>query len=169
MKNPSESSFRSLVDSCKQQNKPVVVTGCVPQGDAKKAEKDWGDVSVIGVQQIERVVEVVSQALEGNHVHLLGRSKKEKPKLDLPKIRKNPFIEIIPINLGCLGSCTYCKTVHARGALTSYPPSEILARVRQVIGEGVREIRLTSEDAGMKKRKLKAFFFSHLIFRGLWT
>jgi tRNA A37 methylthiotransferase MiaB len=38
VKNPSESSFRSLVDSCKQQQKPVVVTGCVPQGDAKKGE-----------------------------------------------------------------------------------------------------------------------------------
>jgi hypothetical protein len=33
-------------------------------------------VSVIGVQQIERVVEVVDQALQGNRVHLLGRSKK---------------------------------------------------------------------------------------------
>lgn len=38
VKNPSESSFRSLVDSCKQKQKPVVVTGCVPQGDAKKGE-----------------------------------------------------------------------------------------------------------------------------------
>jgi hypothetical protein len=78
----------------------------------------------------------------------------EKPSLDLPKIRKNPFVEIIPINLGCLGSCTYCKTVHARGALTSYAPEEILARVRQVIADGVREIRLTRlQDMRGKKRE----------------
>ncbi len=63
VKNPSESSFRSLVTECKQRGGQVVVTGCVPQGDAKKAEEQWGDVSVIGVQQIERVVEVVEEAL----------------------------------------------------------------------------------------------------------
>lgn len=35
-------------------------------------------------------------------------------------MRKNKFIEILPINVGCLGACTYCKTKHARGHLGSY-------------------------------------------------
>ncbi|ONM17351.1 Methylthiotransferase [Zea mays] len=35
-------------------------------------------------------------------------------------VRKNKFIEILPINVGCLGACTYCKTKHARGHLGSY-------------------------------------------------
>ena len=38
---------------------------------------------MIGVQQIERVVEVVEEALRGNRVHLLSRSKKNKPSLTL--------------------------------------------------------------------------------------
>ena len=29
--------------------------------------------------------------------------------LDLPKIRRNPYIEVISINTGCLNNCTYCK------------------------------------------------------------
>jgi len=57
--------------------------------------------------------------------------KKDLPSLDLPKIRKNKDIEMyfifikkysIAINAGCLGSCTYCKTVFARGKLLSYTP-----------------------------------------------
>ena len=36
------------------------------------------------------------------------------------QVRKNKFIEILPINVGCLGACTYCKTKHARGHLGSY-------------------------------------------------
>jgi threonylcarbamoyladenosine tRNA methylthiotransferase CDKAL1 len=154
VKSPSESSFRALVAECKRRGGEVVVTGCVPQADAKQAEEQWGDVSVIGVQQIERVVEVVEEALRGNRVHLLGRSKKNKPSLDLPKIRRNQFVEIIPINLGCLGACTYCKTVHARGSLTSYTREQVVSRVRQSVAEGVKEIRLTSEDAGAYGRDI---------------
>jgi len=60
-------------------------------------------------------------------VRLFGQKKEGGRKtggapLLLPKIRKNPLIEIIPINTGCLNQCTYCKTKHARGELGSYPP-----------------------------------------------
>lgn len=54
----------------------------------------------------------------------------------------------MPINTGCLGSCTYCKTVQARGKLGSYAPEALVERVKQAIGEGVKEIWLTSEDTG---------------------
>lgn len=52
--------------------------------------------------------------------------------LDLPKVRKNNLIEIIPINSGCLNQCTYCKTKAARGDLRSYPVEEIVQRVESV-------------------------------------
>ena len=75
-------------------------------------------------------------------------------RLDLPKIRKNPLIEIIAINTGCLNSCTYCKTKHARGDLGSYPPDEIVARAVKAFQEGVVEIWLTSEDTGAYGRDI---------------
>uniref|UniRef100_A0A7M5WLE1 tRNA-t(6)A37 methylthiotransferase n=2 Tax=Clytia hemisphaerica TaxID=252671 RepID=A0A7M5WLE1_9CNID len=89
----------------------------------------------------------------GHAVRLLGQKKKEGQKiggakLDLPKIRKNPLIEIIAINTGCLNQCTYCKTKHARGELGSYPPEELVERVKQSFEEGVVELWLTSEDTG---------------------
>lgn len=73
---------------------------------------------------------------------------KQLPSLLLPKVRRNRFIEIIPINVGCLNFCTYCKTKHARGDLQSWPVSEIVQRVKDSIAEGVVEIHLTSEDTG---------------------
>ena len=68
--------------------------------------------------------------------------------LDLPKIRKNPLVEIIAINTGCLNSCSYCKTKHARGQLGSYSIEEIVFRAQTAFEEGVVEIWLTSEDTG---------------------
>ena len=95
--------------------------------------KGLEEVSVLGVTQIDRVVEVVEEALKGHKVKLLA--KKDLPMLDLPKIRKNALVEIIPLSTGCLGSCTYCKTRHARGKLGSYDPVAIVERARQAIEE----------------------------------
>lgn len=42
-------------------------------------------------------------------------------------MRKNKFVEILPINVGCLGACTYCKTKHARGHLGSYTVDSLVS------------------------------------------
>jgi threonylcarbamoyladenosine tRNA methylthiotransferase CDKAL1 len=75
-----------------------VLAGCVPQG-APKSHYIQG-CSVIGVQQIDRIVEVVEQTLNGNSVRLLSKKKKDNKKyggasLNLPKVRRNPLIESI--------------------------------------------------------------------------
>lgn len=157
VKNPSEDTFRNEIQHGLNTGKHVVVAGCVPQG-APKSDYLKG-LSIIGVRQIDRIVEVVEETLKGHTVRLL-QPKKINGKLlagaplDLPKIRKNPLIEIIAINTGCLNQCTYCKTKHSRGNLTSYPPEEIVARARQAFNEGVCEIWLTSEDTGTYGRDI---------------
>ncbi|XP_043197219.1 threonylcarbamoyladenosine tRNA methylthiotransferase-like [Amphibalanus amphitrite] len=151
VKSPAESHFRNEVERGRRAGKHVVVAGCVPQG-APRSDYLQG-LSVIGVQQIDRVVEVVEETLKGHTVRLYGQKKDAGKKLGgapllLPKIRKNPLIEIIPINTGCLNQCTYCKTKHARGELGSYPIEEIVSRASAAFSEGVCEVWLTSEDTG---------------------
>ncbi|KAK4317628.1 hypothetical protein Pmani_011306 [Petrolisthes manimaculis] len=157
VKNPAEDHFRNEIKAGRESGKKVVVAGCVPQG-APRSEFLAG-LSVIGVQQIDRVVEVVEEALKGNSVRLLGKKKVEGKKaggasLLLPKVRRNPLIEIISINTGCLNQCSYCKTKHARGELGSYPIEEIVTRAQQSFSEGVCEIWLTSEDTGAYGRDI---------------
>jgi threonylcarbamoyladenosine tRNA methylthiotransferase CDKAL1 len=60
---------------------------------------------VIGVQQIDQIVSVVEETLKGNSVRMMSTKKKDKKKyggasLTLPKVRRNPLIEIIAINTG---------------------------------------------------------------------
>ncbi len=144
VKDPSEAGFLNYVKEGKKRGKAVVVAGCVPQAD--RGIKGLEGVSVIGVQQIGRVGEAVEQALQGNTIRMMSRA--ELPSLDLPKIRKNPLVEIIPLSTGCLGNCTYCKTKHARGNLMSYRPEEIVRRAVKAHEEGAMEIWLSSEDTG---------------------
>lgn len=75
----------------------------------------------------------------GNSVRLFGKKKVEGKKaggasLLLPKVRRNPLIEIISINTGCLNQCSYCKTKHARGELGSYPIGESLVLHKYTLG-----------------------------------
>ena len=150
VKDPSQAAFMHLVTKAKQEGKKVVVAGCVPQADQKIPGLE--DVSVVGISQIDRVVEVVEQTFQGSSVQLL--QKKALPRLDLPKVRKNPLVEIIPLSTGCLGACTYCKTRHARGKLGSYSPEAIVERAKVAISEGVSEIWLSSEDTGAYGRDI---------------
>ena len=129
----------------------------MPQG-APKSNFIQG-LSIIGVHQIDRVVEVVEETLKGNTVKFLSKKKEAGKKtggasLFLPKIRRNPLIEIIAINTGCLNQCTYCKTKHARGELGSYKPEQIIERAEQAFKEGVSELWLTSEDTGAYGRDI---------------
>lgn len=157
VKNPAEDHFRNEIELGKKSGKHVVVAGCVPQGAPKSGF--LSGLSMIGVQQIDRVVEVVEETLKGNSVRFLGQKKESGKKvggasLALPKVRRNPLIEIIAINTGCLNQCTYCKTKHARGELGSYRPEEIVERAKQAFSEGVCELWLTSEDTGTYGRDI---------------
>ncbi|KAK8797397.1 hypothetical protein WA158_004605 [Blastocystis sp. Blastoise] len=150
VKDPSEQAFRNLVEEGLKNQKKIVVAGCVPQ--AERSLKGLDDVSVLGVNNIHRIVEIVEQTLNGNRVVLLKQ--KEMPPLDMPKIRKDKDIEIIPLSIGCLGHCTYCKTVYARGVLKSYSIPQICDRIQTCHKEGVNEIWLSSEDTGAYGRDL---------------
>ncbi|CAG9088722.1 unnamed protein product [Plutella xylostella] len=158
VKNPAEEHFRNEIELGQARGIHVVVAGCVPQG-APRAGYLAG-LSIVGVHQIDRIVEIVEETLKGHTVRLFGQKKTNDGKkaggasLQLPKVRKNPLIEIIAINTGCLNQCTYCKTKHARGELGSYPPEEIVERARQSFKEGVCEIWLTSEDTGTYGRDI---------------
>nr|CAH8860346.1 unnamed protein product [Trichobilharzia regenti] len=167
VKGPAEDHFRNAVLEGVKLGKCVVAAGCVPQ--SRPGADYLKGVSVIGVRQIDRIVEVVEETLQGNVVRFLDKKwtpssseSKESTNtsaaagaaLDLPKIRRNPLIEILPISTGCLNSCTYCKTKQARGVLASYPIEQLLDRVRQAFSEGVKELWLTSEDLGAYGRDL---------------
>lgn len=129
VKNPSQSAMDSDIRRARDTGKKIVVAGCVPQGD-KNASALQGlsvvgerkltprksclvvllsprpvcpgpiapPLPATGTSQIDRIVEAVEETLKGNAVHML--QKKALPRLDLPKVRRNPHIEIIPLSTG---------------------------------------------------------------------
>ncbi len=142
VKQPGVDSFINRVKDLKKIHpyKTLIITGCIPQAEPKK----FKEFSIVGTKQIHNIVQVVEEALNDNVVKALQTG--EMPPLNLPKVRKNKFVEIIPINRGCLSACTFCKTKQARGNLQSYPIEDILQLATNAIREGVTQIWLTSQD-----------------------
>ncbi|MBI3032891.1 tRNA (N(6)-L-threonylcarbamoyladenosine(37)-C(2))-methylthiotransferase [Candidatus Woesearchaeota archaeon] len=147
VKNATETEFFRTLN--KLPKKPTVVAGCIAQTDQEKLK----GFSLIGTTNIHHITDVVEETLEGNQVIFTKRE--NSIRLNLPKIRKNPVIEIIPINRGCLGHCTFCKTKAARFNLQSFEKQAILQQAQQAIKEGVKEIWLTSQDTAVYGQDLE--------------
>lgn len=141
VKSPTEDKMINRVKELKK-DKNVVLAGCLPQARPEK----FKDVSKIGTYQINNIVDVVKATLEGHSVTLVAEDDIER--LNLPVVRKNPYVEIIPICRGCLGKCSYCITKKARGKLCSYPEENIIMQAEHAVQEGVKEIWITSQDCG---------------------
>lgn len=78
VKNPAEDHFRNEIKAGREAGKKVVVAGCVSQA-APRSDFLQG-LSIVGVQQIDRVVEVVEETLKGNSVRMLGQKKEAGKK-----------------------------------------------------------------------------------------
>jgi MiaB-like tRNA modifying enzyme len=127
-------------------DKKLIVAGCLPLINFERLRKEVRFDGVVGPAAGDKIVDVVKRVLNGEKVVALEGYVNAKPSLNLPRLRLNPVIGIIPINYGCLGSCTYCCVVFARGRLRSYSIQEIIERVRTDLALGVREFWITSQD-----------------------
>ena len=143
VKSPTQQKIMRRLLLLKKLKKPIILAGCMPQ--AIPCDPKLSGFSQIGVNQVNNIVEVVMEALAGNTVVLLAKENDEK--LSIPHFSPSSFVDIIPICQGCLGEpCSYCIVKAARGNLRSYPPNEILQRVKEAANRGAKEIWLTAQD-----------------------
>lgn len=124
--------------------KKLIIAGCITRAIIKNSRKLDENVSFISTHNIKNICEIVEEVLQGNSVELL--TKEKEIKLNLPKIRKNPVIGIIPILNSCMGNCTYCSVKAIKGKLFSYPIENIIKEINTCLNEGCKEIWITSQD-----------------------
>ena len=140
VKGHSQAQLFTYLDKVESLGKKVVIAGCGAQAFPERLSK----YPIVGTRQVAKVKEAVRAALDGKAPHALEREKTRR--LSLPKRRKNSVIDIVPINNGCMGSCSFCIVKRTRGNLESYDPQDIIATIEQAVKDGVREVWLTSPD-----------------------
>lgn len=65
--------------------------------------------------------------------------------LPLPMYERGAVIAHVPVVLGCSHACTFCVIPYRRGAERSRPIRDILAEVRSLAEQGVREVMLLGQ------------------------
>jgi threonylcarbamoyladenosine tRNA methylthiotransferase CDKAL1 len=146
VKNLAESKFFRELRFWKKHNVKIIVAGCISQAEPELLKDELKDVSVIGTRQLTHIVEIVKKSLDGQIIHNIENDINER--LNLPKVRRNGIIEILPISEGCMSNCAFCKTKLARGELLSYQREKIMAQFKSALAEGCKEFWITSQDNG---------------------
>lgn len=123
-------------------DKKLVVAGCITQGIVPKIKAIGSGINLVNTHNLDKI----GSAVENSDVEFLG--KKYEPKVNLPSVRKNPVIGIVPILNGCNYSCAFCSTKLVKGRLFSYPMDGIRQDVKSHLKAGCREIWITSQDTG---------------------
>ena len=145
VKGPTENRIIEILKRV-PANKKVIVAGCLPLINFERLCKEVRFDGVVGPAAGDGIIEIVKRVLNGERVVALEGAVNAKPSLNLPRLRLNPVISIIPVNYGCLGTCAYCCVVFARGHLRSYGIQEIVERVKKDLAMGVQEFWITSQD-----------------------
>lgn len=152
VKGPTENR---IIDVLKHapKDKKIVVAGCLTKISFERLCREAHFDGAVGPSVGKEIVDVAKRVLAGEKVVNLAPAK-NKPLLSLPRHQTNPIISIVPVNFGCLGSCTYCCVVFARGHLRSYSIKEVLDRVQSDYGAGDKEFWITSQDTAAYGRDL---------------
>ena len=144
VKSPTENRIIDILKKA-PKNKQLIVTGCLPLVNFERLKNEVDFDAVTGPSPGTKIVDVVNQLDSGKKI--ISLKSILEPNLYLPKIPNNKIISIVPINHGCLGSCSYCCVRYARGRLRSNPIEMILKRVKKDLATGAKEVWLTSQDS----------------------
>jgi MiaB-like tRNA modifying enzyme len=128
----------------KYPDKKLIISGCAPEAAYKEIVDTAPDASLVSTHHITKITQAVQKTFGGKRIEFLGESK--EVKLCLPRIRKNPIIDIVEISEGCNGNCTYCATRLAKGKIFSFPSEKIIEEISLSVKNGCKEIWITAQD-----------------------
>lgn len=139
--------------------KVIGVLGCMAQKDQELVRKRAPHVDLVcGTGQLARLPELIEEVRRtGDPQYALSLDRKEGSRLEVeqsftsydpnrdPSMRPSTFQAYVRVQIGCDKFCTYCIVPSVRGPEQARPPEHIAAEVRQLAGEGCKEITLLGQ------------------------
>src|SRR5215472_15392631 len=162
-----EESIEAILEAHQQRglsqrpDQKLIVSGCMSQRFAKELRREMPEVDAfIGLDQVSELGEIVEKIVArpsrlrdaggANGTHALvftGTRPTYIPDYDTPRFRLTPaHFAYVKIAEGCNHPCSFCVIPQMRGKHRSRKPESVLAEIRALVSEGVREINLISQD-----------------------
>jgi len=159
-----EESIEAILEAHQQRgltgrpDQKLVVSGCMSQRFAKELRHEMPEVDAfVGLDQIAQLGAIVEDVLakrpalngEDDEIDpaLANTRPKYIPDYDTPRFRLTPVhFAYVKIAEGCNHPCSFCVIPQMRGKHRSRTPESVLAEIRGLVNESVREINLISQD-----------------------
>src|SRR5438105_108697 len=146
-------------------SKVLGVLGCMAQKDQELIRRRAPHVDIVcGTGQLARLPELIAEVEKTGRPQTalsLERNAGSRPEVEAsfesydpmrdPSMRPSPFQAYVRIMIGCDKFCTYCIVPSVRGPEQSRHPEHIAAEVRQLAGEGCKEITLLGQTVNSYK------------------
>jgi len=138
----------------KRPNQKLIVSGCMSQRFSSELHESLPEVDAfIGLDQVKELGVIVEKLLskeardEDVDLDFVTMRPGYIPDYDTPRFRLTPaHSAYVKIAEGCNHPCSFCVIPQMRGKHRSRSPASVLAEIRGLIAEGVREINLISQD-----------------------
>jgi ribosomal protein S12 methylthiotransferase len=154
-----EESIEAILDAHqarglrKRGEQKLVVSGCMSQRFAAELAKELPEVDAfMGLDQIAQAGEIVRNVVErqgtgSGPLNFVTRNSRYIPDYDTPRFRLTPsHFAYLKIAEGCNHPCSFCVIPQMRGRHRSRSMESVEAEIRYLVGEGVKEINLISQD-----------------------
>ncbi|MEJ2518889.1 MAG: 30S ribosomal protein S12 methylthiotransferase RimO [Desulfuromonadales bacterium] len=127
--------------------KLLIVSGCLPQRYQEELQQELPEVDFfMGTADAPRIVELLDQHLQGAGQHEIGLPDYLYDH-NTPRVTSSPFYSAyVKIAEGCANHCSYCVIPSLRGTLRSRSIASVVAEVRRLVSQGVKEINLIAQD-----------------------
>lgn len=168
-------SYVGALKSLKDRRPGLIigVGGCLAQQEGQRLLDHIPHLDIVfGTDAIERLPELIDQALQGKR-----RSCTPQPKTaDIPVLKPAPSADLkamVTVMQGCDNFCSYCVVPYVRGRERSRPASGVLEEVAALTESGVREIMLLGQNVNSYRDADSGLDFPGLLAKvaaapGLW-
>jgi ribosomal protein S12 methylthiotransferase len=137
----------------KRRHQKLIVSGCMSQRFSGELRQSLPEVDAfIGLDQVSELGPIIQRMLQhagANDVDLNFVTARPGyiPDYDTPRFRLTPaHSAYVKIAEGCNHPCSFCVIPQMRGKHRSRTIDSVLAEIRGLVAEGVREINLISQD-----------------------
>ena len=130
-------------------NFTVCVCGCMMQQqhiiDTIKAKYPWVDV-IFGTNNLHQLPELLDKLYQEKQKQLSVWQDGGEIVEGLPAKRLYRHKAFVNIMYGCNNFCTYCIVPYTRGRERSRKPEDIVAEIKNLVNDGVREVMLLGQN-----------------------
>ncbi len=142
----------------------IGLCGCMTQQEhvAQKIKRSYPYVDLVfGTHALEKLPEMLYEALLGRHVFELGG--KDEVIEGLPVRREGKSKVWLPVMYGCNNFCTYCIVPYVRGRERSRAPEVVIDEAKKLARNGAHEITLLGQNVNSYGKDLGGMNFAQLL------